>query len=127
MPASDMQGSEKRIRALENHVAKLAQRINSLTHKLGQVAEDNSRPQDTGEPTPLFNCITTSAVTARSSTTMGTGTFNFVDATGGTLTTLTAPGSFTGYNDNKAGWASGVYCRVYFKSGIWQFFTADGC
>jgi hypothetical protein len=119
---------ELRVLYLEDMVNQLRAALASTNMLAAQAAQDASQtPSNANAKTPIFNCITTSAVTARVGTTMGSGTFNFVDSTGGDLTTLSAPGSFTGFTDSSTGWDSGKFGRVAFLNGQWEFLTADAC
>jgi hypothetical protein len=119
--------TEARIRRLEDLIKALLGRQASTEHKLGAVVEDQSRTDAQPQTQTIFNCITTGAVSARVGTTMGSGSFQFVDTTGGTMVTLTAPGTFTGYTDSATGWDSGKYGRVTWMNEHWEFLTADAC
>lgn len=118
---------EQRLAILEMRYNALAAQLASALNMaaMAQQAAQQSDVQNPPQNGPVFECITTGAVTARLGTTMGNGSFDFVDTTGGILTTLTYGG--TGYNDNKNAIASGVYCKVVYRNGQWEFLTADSC
>jgi type IV secretory pathway TrbL component len=121
---------EKRVRALEQRNVDLTNALASTANLAAKAAQDAGQASgdNNGVGTQtIFNCITTSAVTARSGTTMGAGSFQFVDSTGGVLATLSAVGTFTGYTDSATGWANGERGRVTFMNGHWEFITADAC
>jgi hypothetical protein len=118
---------ELRVLYLEDAVNQLRAALVSTNMLAAQAAQNASQTPSPVNTRTIFNCITTTAVTARVGTTMGSGTFNFVDSTGGTLTTLTAPGESTAFTDSSTGWASGKYGRVAHLDGIWHFLTADAC
>lgn len=118
---------ENRIRVLERRLNQLSLALASLTLTGNKALQDSGQTPDTGNGQVIFNCITTSAVTARSGTAMGSGTFNFVDSTGHTLATLAGAGTYTAYTDSSTGWASGKYGRVMWMNGHWEFITADSC
>jgi hypothetical protein len=126
---AEMTAYEKRLAILEARVQALSAALASVANAANKAAQDAAQvgQQDQTPGQTVFECITTSAVTARVGTTMGSGSFQFVNSAGGTLTTLAGVGTFTGYNDNKNGWASGVYCKVVFMDGQWEFITADAC
>jgi predicted membrane protein len=79
-------------------------------------------------PGPVYHALTTSSVTARSGTTMGSGTFQlYLDngATTGVMLVSAGLPDQTGYSISGTAWNTNVWCLVCRVNDRWKFITAD--